>query len=104
MNGFCNHQEWFIKPGMVDSLAIADVRLGDVGDSRVFVVSVSRVAVGRDVVVGVVSVRVVQRAYFFTCPFKKNKKKNKKKRQSEVKNLEEILFGHAVCANGPAVN
>ena len=59
---------------MVDSLAIADVRLGDVGDSRVFVVSVSRVAVGRDVVVGVVSVRVVQRAYFFTCPFRKKKK------------------------------
>ena len=58
---------------MVDSLAIADVRLGDVGDSRVFVVCVSRVAVGRDVVVGVVSVRVVQRAYFFTCPFRRKK-------------------------------
>ena len=89
---------------MVDSLAIADVRLGDVGDSRVFVVSVSRVAVGRDVVVGVVSVRVVQRAYFFTCPFRGKKKRKRKKSQSEVKNLEEILFGHSVCANGPAVS
>ena len=28
----------------------------------------------------------------------------KKKCQSEVKNLEEILFGYTVCANGPAVN
>ena len=55
---------------MVDSLAIADVRLGDVGDSRVFVVSVSRVAVGRDVIVSDVTVRVVQRVYFFTCPLK----------------------------------
>ena len=32
------------------------------------------------------------------------KKKKLKKRRFEVKNLKEILFGHAVCVNGPTVN
>ena len=31
-------------------------------------------------------------------------KKKKKKSQSGVKNLEEILFGRSVCANGAAVH